>query len=421
MAAIDYSPIANIKPFNLAESMGAGQALATGQYRLQDMQEQQNARAGLRTAVQAGTPQAMEDFSKQYPEQAAEWSAKSNQFKKNALDYKMSQLDLLGRLASGVKDQPTYERALAVAKENDLNVSNAPAQYDPNWVAQTQNQILSAKDKVSMAHEAWQRQHGEATSEETKRHNRAVEETAKRKVDIETAFLGKGASNPEVKDMIEEAAHRYVVDGSLPPNLGRGAQGAALTASILSRAAQINKENGTRPDQARLDQIANRASSSALNQLTKQEAMVGAFERNFNRNADLLLQQSDKTDRTGTPLVNRWIMAGKKSIEGDPDVSKLDLAVKSVVNEYTKIISGSMGNSAMAEGEIKKVNDLLNSAQTPEQIKEIVGFMKKETANRMKGFKEQRDSINADMKRGNSEAPKSETPTTGVKFLGFEK
>jgi hypothetical protein len=33
-----------------------------------------------------------------------------------------------------------------------------------------------------------------------------------------------------------------------------------------------------------------------------------------------------------------------------------------VINEYTKIISGSMGNAAMAEGEIKKVTDLLNSA-----------------------------------------------------------
>jgi putative sterol carrier protein len=87
------------------------------------------------------------------------------------------------------------------------------------------------------------------------------------------------------------------------------------------------------------------------------------------------------------------VLAGKKNIAGDPDVAVLDVAMKAVINEYTKIISGSMGNAAMAEGEIKKVTDLLNSAQTPKQVQDVLAFMKKETGNRMSSFAEQKAEL----------------------------
>jgi hypothetical protein len=199
-------------------------------------------------------------------------------------------------------------------------------------------------------------------------------------------------------DAIEMAADRYRIDGTLPPNLGRGTQGAKNSALILGRAAEKAKESGDDGEAARLRQVANKASSTALAQLSKQEAMVGAFEKNFNKNADLAVAQSDKVDRTGVPALNRWILAGKKNIGGDPDVAVLDVAMKAVINEYTKIISGSMGNAAMAEGEIKKVTDLLNSAHTPEQVRGVIAFMKKETGNRMTSFADQKAELTKGMR-----------------------
>lgn len=217
------------------------------------------------------------------------------------------------------------------------------------------------------------------------------------------AATGGGAElTPEARTA---AAQRYRIDGTLPTNLGRGTQGSKNSIAILNEAAQLAAASGDSAEEQRIRQISNKASTAALGQLSKQEAMVGAFERNFNKNADLAIAQSDKVDRTGIPALNRWVLAGKKNIAGDADVAVLDVSMKAVINEYTKIISGSMGNAAMAEGEIKKVTDLLNSAQTPEQVRAVIAFMKKETANRMKGFAEQKEELTRGMRGAPAAAP----------------
>lgn len=211
-------------------------------------------------------------------------------------------------------------------------------------------------------------------------------------------------------DALDMAADRYRLDGTLPPNLGRGTQGAANTVAVLNRAAAKAKDRGEDGEAARITQLANKANSMALGQLTKQETMVGAFEKNFTRNADLALEQSKKVNRTGVPVINRWILAGKKNVAGDPEVAQFDLYMKSAINEYTKIISGSMGNAAMAEGEIKKVEGLLNSAQTDAQVQAVIAGMKKETDNRMKGFTEQKAELTKSMRGAPAAAPEKPTP-----------
>ena len=203
-----------------------------------------------------------------------------------------------------------------------------------------------------------------------------------------------GALTP---DSITNAAARYNIDGTLPP-LGMGKAGANMRSQILNEAAVQAKGSGVSAEDQRIAQIGNAVNKSSLAQLGKSEAMVGAFEKNFNRNADLALKQSTVVDSTGVPIVNSWINAGKRSVTGDPKLSAYDAAIKATVNEYAKIISGSMGNTATALGEIKKVNDLLAAAQTPEQVAAVIGMMKQETQNRMTGFKEQKAELTSGMK-----------------------
>ena len=212
----------------------------------------------------------------------------------------------------------------------------------------------------------------------------------RRKEGVKKADQSAAALAP---DAIDQAAERYNLDGTLPSNLGRGTQGAMNTAAILNKASAKAMAAGDSGEAARIRQVANKASSSALAQLSQQEAKVGAFERNFMRNADLALEQSTKVDRMGSPAIDRWINAGKKNVAGDPGVATLAVAMKAVINEYAKIISGSMGNTATAEGEIKKVENLLSSASSPEQVKSVIAFMKLETSNRMKGFAEQKAEL----------------------------
>ena len=217
---------------------------------------------------------------------------------------------------------------------------------------------------------------------------------------------------------VVNAAARYNMDGTLPPNLGRGAQGAKNTARILNEAARIAGERGDTPEAQRIAQIANKATTSALTQLQKQESMVGAFERNFTKNADLAIELSNKTDRTGIPIVNKWINVGKRAVTGDVDLVKFDAVVKSVSNEFAKIISGSMGNTAVALAEIKKIESLLNAAQTPEQVKAVIDTMKRETANRIAGFDEEKKKLKTSLipEGKKADAAKPDVSAKRVKF-----
>ncbi len=211
-----------------------------------------------------------------------------------------------------------------------------------------------------------------------------------------SAILAQGQTPSLSEDAKDAAAARYNIDGTLPP-MGMGKDGARAREDILNRAAMQAKSSGATPEEQRVTQIGNKANTASLTKLQSQESMVGAFEKTFNKNADIATEYSKKVDRTGVPVVNSWINAGKRAITGNPELSAYDAAVKATVNEYTKIISGSMGNTPMAEGEIKKVEGLLNAAQTPQQVNEVISFMKRETQNRMKGFAEQKAELRQSM------------------------
>lgn len=404
--------------FRLGESMAAGQDLAANRFRLDEQQRAVQSRAsieqGLRTNDMSLAQQQFPIETQKF-QQGQESINLDLQAKKLAAAH--SQISFLGQLASGVTDEPSYQAALSQAKAANIPVTNAPANYDPNWIKQTQDQVFSAKDRVELQMKNLQMQMEMQKLNETKRMNDASISEKQSLADLhkkQAALLvnnGEGGIGSFTEGSIEDAANRYLITGTLPPNLGRGAQGSAVTGKVVSKANQIAKDSGLSSEEVALAQVQNKSGLAALTQISKQEATVGSFEKNFSRNADLLLEQSAKTDRTGVPVVNRWLLAGKKSIAGDPEVSKLDLAVKTVVNEYTKILSGSMGNTQMAEGEIKKVSGLLSAAQTPEQIEAVVGFMRRETANRIQGFKDQKSQIVNGMKIGkqNSIAPQATT------------
>lgn len=210
-------------------------------------------------------------------------------------------------------------------------------------------------------------------------------------------------------DGLDAAAERYRLNGTLPTNLGRGSQGATNTVNILNRAAEMAKASGDSAQEAAIRQIANKEISSSLMDLTKRESQVAAFEKTFQYNLDLVSSISSQVDRTGIPVINSWINAGKRSITGDPKIASFDTAIKGAVNEYAKIVSGSMGNTQTAIGEIKKIQGLLDAAQTPEQVQSVMATMRTETQNRMRGFTEQKAQLFNNL-RGTS-IPHTTTPT----------
>ena len=196
---------------------------------------------------------------------------------------------------------------------------------------------------------------------------------------------------------IINAAARYNMDGTLPPSLGRGMQGAMNTVAVLKESARQAAERGDTPESQRIAQLANKSSAQALTKLSGQEAIVGAAEKNFTANSNMVTGLTQKVDNTGVPILNKWINAGKRSVLGDPDISALDANIKATVNEYAKIVGGGTGVGATAQGEISKIEGLLSSAQSPAQIENVLNVMRKETANRMQSFKDQKSELTSSM------------------------
>jgi hypothetical protein len=222
----------------------------------------------------------------------------------------------------------------------------------------------------------------------------------------------QGMLTPEA---IKNAADRYNVDGTLPP-MGMGKNGAIGRSQILNQAA-----NDAGTDQ-RVTQLTNKANTAALSKLQQSQTMIGAFERNFHKNADLLLEKSKEYSETGSPILNKGVNAFRRNITGNPDLASMDILNKSVMNEYAKIISGSMGNTAVAEGEIKKAEALLNSASTHKQREEVIKTMFAETENRMKGMDEEKAILRNSMKGGQAESvDRAATMRYNVKTGKLEK
>jgi hypothetical protein len=124
-----------------------------------------------------------------------------------------------------------------------------------------------------------------------------------------------------------------------------------------------------------------------------QRGKIMPFIQTADKNFDLVLDQSQKTDRTGVPVVNRWLLAGKKSLAGDPQVASFDLAVRTAINEYAKVTTTVTGGGITSDTARKEIEQLLNTAHTPDQVKAVVGLARQEMTNRATSYGEYLDTI----------------------------
>ena len=204
---------------------------------------------------------------------------------------------------------------------------------------------------------------------------------------------------------INNAAARYNIDGTLPP-MGMGKGGATARSLILNRAAELaGNTSGT--DQ-RVAQLTTKADTSTLLQLRKTKTMIKAFEEMANKNADIALEMSDKVDRSGTPVVNRWFLAANNKIAGDVDTATFNTAVNVFANEYAKIMSGSMGNTPVSDSARKEAHEILNTAQTPAQLRANIKLLQREMQNRIKGLDDSERELLKGMRGSSSDAKKDE-------------
>lgn len=187
-------------------------------------------------------------------------------------------------------------------------------------------------------------------------------------------------------DTLDYAAEVYRSTGHMPA-LGQGS--AQLRTRILQRAADLNREEGVSQSEAATNLASKKATQGTLLQLQKQATMVKAFETNARKNGEMALQLSEKVDRTGSPIINKWLQAGQKSVTGDPDVSAFNAANETFVNEYAKIMSGSMGNTPVSDAARAHAHEMLSTVQNKNQYRAVMNVLKQEMNNRIVGLDEE--------------------------------
>lgn len=198
--------------------------------------------------------------------------------------------------------------------------------------------------------------------------------------------MGGGNGSIISSDALDMAANMYLKTGNLPA-MGMGSSGAVARAAVLNRAAAISKNNGVTPDPA-----ANKAIYGGLNrslsQLQNMYGLTTAFEHNTAANMQLLRKASVDTDPTGSPLINKYRLALKNNVFGDPAAARLRDAVKTVANEVAKIRSGS-NTGAATDTARREAEDSLNEAMTNGQIDAVLNQMEQEMTNRRETLSQQ--------------------------------
>ena len=81
---------------------------------------------------------------------AAKTATAAAQTKKAELEGKLKEVELGSMILGTAHDEPSYQAALVQAKEAALDVSQAPAKFFPDWVAQRRQQGLKVKDQIQL-------------------------------------------------------------------------------------------------------------------------------------------------------------------------------------------------------------------------------------------------------------------------------
>lgn len=176
---------------------------------------------------------------------------------------------------------------------------------------------------------------------------------------------------------------------SIPlPSFGIGAAGAQAKAQALNQLAASVKNNGVAWDDAISNMLQGKTATAGLTDVQKSSAKVNAWENSAAKQADIVLGLSDKTDRTGVPLFNKWLLAGRQGT-GDVDVARFNNGVSTLAEEYARVMGG--GNSTATDSTRQLAHTMLNSAMTQDQFNGVVGLMKQEMATRKAALSESVD------------------------------
>lgn len=152
------------------------------------------------------------------------------------------------------------------------------------------------------------------------------------------------------------------------------------------------------------------ADKTVLTAMTKSREMQSAFIDTANQIGDSLETLAQKVDKTGIPVAERWIRAGKSALAGDPDVTKFNTQMITWRSEVARVI---MSNPNLA-GQLtdharREVEAALSDGATYQQVKAANEIVRQEFGFRIKamdeGIKNIKKRLSVETGAASTEAP----------------
>jgi hypothetical protein len=181
---------------------------------------------------------------------------------------------------------------------------------------------------------------------------------------------------------------RMVEQGNFPPGAFRSNKPSPLLVKTLNNLG----EAGADPNSTKASYTADVAS---LRKIVPQYDAITSFEENTAQQGQILKDLAHKVDNTGVPVVERWIRAGRRQVEGDADVSEFNAQIELYSAEAAKILtnpnlSGQLSDTARAE-----VKAFLPKDATASQIDRVVNRLTNDFSIRKKSLEDQIEAINS--------------------------
>lgn len=392
---------------NIAQSFGGGFQFGQG---IQDQIKQrqtQSALAKYAPAIVGGDPnartQAVQEIAKIDPETAMKLQSQFAAMDDAQIKHAQNQTAILAGVGNWLKGLPPEQRKAALAAQAPrLVASGIPQQAIDTFDPSDQNiegiiaQSTSIADQLKQEQQNREFNFKQSTDQrdfQYKQQRDKIGDQFKRQdLSIQQQKLAQGDASsltPEAADMLGSIA---LTNGGTVPSFGMG--GGKQKAAIFNNMAGKAKAQGISGEDIATGAASFKANSQALAQVTKMQTAIGSYEQTASQNADIALGLMQKgAGPTGSPVVDRWIRAGGKSIGGDADVSKFDTALNTFKNEYAKVMSGGYGAAGTSDSMRHEADQLISPNMSREQILGNIQVMKQDMANRTKALNDYRSNL----------------------------
>ena len=209
---------------------------------------------------------------------------------------------------------------------------------------------------------------------------------------------------------LDQAAERYARTLELPP-FARGAAGEPERRRIINRASELY------PGQDFVSNRANiHANAKSLDKQTLLLDLTKSWEATGSANLAVLKDAASALVNTGSPLANKPLRWLYQNAAGDPTMIKFRTAHAAVVNEYAKILSGSMGSAAVTDSARREAEGMLPLDGTPAQIAAAASVLETDAANRLGAMAKQVETTQGRIGgKKTAEAPAGGTVTVNWK------